>query len=204
LAHGRSDDRAVERLTEIETVTINLPVAGSAFSVRDFDCRVIAVAGSTAVLQPSGVTAGRLPDRLDGALVSFVHEGRLFGFKGTLSREQGMTLRFHSADGAHASSGRRSTRVPVEIPVKLTHAERHDQAEGTTVNIATEGVLIRSALAVATDDILELELDLNGPLTTRGRVVRHADDLLAVEFRRDAHPITSEFVIQEKLRAQPV
>jgi hypothetical protein len=203
LARERSDDNAVERLTEIETVTINLPVAGSAFSVRDFDCRVIAVAGSTAVLQPTAGVAGRLPDRLDGALVSFVQDGRLFGFKGTLTRDR-TTLRFHSADAAHASGGRRSTRVPVEVPVKLTHIERGDRAQGTTVNIATEGVLIRSTLSVATNDVLELELELHAPLIARGHVVRHADDLLAVEFRRDAHPITSEFVIQEKLRAQPI
>jgi hypothetical protein len=35
-------------------------------------------------------------------------------------------------------------------------------------------------------------------------VVRHAEGLIALELHRDAHPTVAEFVIAEKLRAQPV
>ncbi len=202
LAPRRSDDCGVERLSEFESVTINLPVAGSAFRVRDFDCAVIAVAGTTAALKPHGIASGALPERVDGVLLSFVSDGRLIGLKGVLTRD-GAMLRFRTEDGIQ-KSGRRSTRVDVAVAAKLRHIDRDESGEGMTINIATEGVLLRSGLEVATGDQLELGLALPTPLITRGRVVRHADDLLAVEFRRDAHAIAGEFVITEKLRAQPV
>ena len=186
----------MQRLSEIETVTINLPGG------RDFDCTVVAVAGTTAALRPHGFLLAKLRGRIDGVLISFVHRGRLIGLKGSL-RPDGEVLRFDVEDGVH-KSGRRSTRVPVEVAVKLRHLARGEESEGVTVNIATEGVLLRSALAVETGDRLALEIALPSPLETTGRVVRHADDLLAVEFARDAHPIAAEFVIAEKLRAQPV
>jgi PilZ domain-containing protein len=186
----------VQRLAEIETVTINLPGG------RDFDCAVIAVAGATAALKPYGFAIAKLSGRIDGVLISFVHERRLIGLKGSLTRE-GQTLRFSAQDGIN-SSGRRSTRVPVELPVELRHLGRGEQAAGMTINIATEGVLLRSALVVETGDELGLTIALPTALETTGRVVRHADDLLAVEFAREAHAITGEFVIAEKLRVQPV
>jgi PilZ domain len=186
----------VQRLSEIETVTINLPGG------RDFDCAVIAVAGTTAALRPYGVAVGKLRGRIDGVLVSFAHRGQLIGLKGSI-RPDGSVLRFSVDDGVH-KSGRRSTRIPLEVAANLRHAVRGEQAEGVTINIATEGVLLRSTLAVATGDELELELALPAPLQTTGRVVRHADGLLAVEFAREAQAVTAEFVIGEKLRAQPV
>jgi hypothetical protein len=186
----------VQRLAEIETVTINLPGG------RDFDCAVIAVAGATAALKPYGFATAKLNGRIDGVLLSFVYERRLIGLKGSLTRD-GQMLRFSAEDGIDGS-GRRSTRVPIELPVELRHAGRGERAEGVTINIATEGVLVRSALVVETGDQLALTIALPTPLETTGRVVRHADDLLAVEFAREAHAVTGEFVIAEKLRAQPV
>jgi hypothetical protein len=95
--------------------------------------------------------------------------------------------------------GRRSTRVPVELAITL------DGTPGTTINIATEGVLLRCDRTVETGDVLQVELQLpGGPLSARGRVVRHAEGLIALELHRDAHPTVAEFVIAEKLRAQPV
>jgi hypothetical protein len=195
----------VQRLSEFESITINLPVAGSAFRVRDFDCMVVAVAGTTAALEPIGLLAELLPERIDGVLLSFVHQGRLIGLKGALTRERG-SLRFRVGDGVHVS-GRRSTRVDAAAAVALRHVGSGEAGDGTTINIATEGVLLRSGLAVATGDELDLEIALPTPLVTRGRVVRHAEDLLAVEFRREAHAAVAEFVIgrqEEKLRAQSV
>jgi PilZ domain len=181
----------VQRLTEIETVRINLPGG------RDFDSVVIAVAGATAVLKPIGFMIQKLPQRIDGVLVSFVSETRLFGLKGSLTRD-GAMLRFMVADGVQ-KGGRRSTRIAAELAITV------DGVEGTTINIATEGVLLRSELAVETGDVLQVELALpTGSLTTRGRVVRHAEGMIALELHRDAHGVTAEYVIAEKLRAQPV
>ena len=195
---GASDDQLdVERLTEIESVTLNLPGG------RDFDCTVLAVAGVTAALRPLGMAIAKLPPRIDGVLLSFVSRRALVGLKGTLTTD-GEVLRFSVNDGV-SKSGRRSTRIDVALGAALRHLGRDERATATTINIATEGVLLRSALTVATGDVLALEIALPGtPLVTRGRVVRHADDLLAVEFHPEAHPIASEYVIAEKLRAQLV
>jgi hypothetical protein len=101
-------------------------------------------------------------------------------------------------DGVHKRD-RRSTRNPAELAITL------DGTAGTTINIATEGVLLRCAKPVETGDVLQVELSLpGGALSTRGRVVRHAEGLIALELHRDAHPTVGEFVIAEKLRAQPV
>jgi hypothetical protein len=187
----------VERLTEINYVTVNLPEG------RDFNAGVVAVVGSTAALKPIGFLIYKLPERIDEVLVSFVSESRLIGLKGSLVRDRNI-LRFSVVDGVQ-KRGRRSTRIPIELPVSLTRVESGERAEGTTINIATEGVLLRSELGVATGDVLGLELALaDAPLTTRGRVVRHADGLVAVELARDAHATVAEYVIAEKLRAQPV
>jgi hypothetical protein len=181
----------VQRLTEIESVTINLPGG------RDFDARVVAVAGSTAALKPIGLVTAKLPPRIEGVLISFVHGSHLVGFKGALTRS-GEILRFTVVDGVQ-KSGRRSTRIPAELPITL------DGTEGTTINVATEGVLLRCDRAVETGDVLNVELALpGGRLSTRGRVVRHADGMIALELHRDAHATVAEFVIAEKLRAQPV
>jgi PilZ domain len=181
----------VQRLTEIEYVTLNLPGG------RDLDARVVAVAGSTAALKPVGFVVGKLPPRIEDVLISFVYGAQLVGLKGSLTRD-GAILRFTVADGVQ-KRGRRSTRIPAELPITL------DGAGGTTINIATEGVLLRCERPVETGDVLEVELALpGGPLCTRGRVVRHADGMIALELHRDAHHTVGEYVIAEKLRAQPV
>jgi PilZ domain len=181
----------VQRLTEIEYVTINLPAG------RDLGATVVAVAGATAALKPVGFVIGQLPPRIDGVLISFVHGSQLLGLKGSLVRDAEI-LRFSVADGVQKRD-RRSTRVPAELAITL------DGVQGTTINIATEGVLLRCDRPVETGDVLQVELALPGaPLATRGRVVRHADGLIALELHRDAHPTVAEFVIAEKLRTQPV
>jgi PilZ domain len=181
----------VQRLTEIEYVTINLPGG------RDFDANVVAVAGATAALKPIGFVIAKLPERIDDVLVSFVYGAQLVGLKGSLVRGTEI-LRFSVADGVQ-KRGRRSTRIPAELAITL------DGVEGTTINIATEGVLVRCDHPVETGDVLQVELALpSAPLATRGRVVRHADGMIALELHRDAHGTVGEFVIAEKLRAQPV
>jgi hypothetical protein len=181
----------VERLTEIESVTINLPGG------RDVDARVVAVAGSTAALKPIGFVTAKLPERIEGVLISFVYGSQLVGLKGSLTRGAEI-LRFTVEDGVQ-KRGRRSTRIPAELAITL------DGAAGTTINIATEGVLLRCDKAVETGDVLQVELALPGaPLCTRGCVVRHADGMIALELHRDAHATVGEFVIAEKLRMQPV
>ncbi len=181
----------MQRLTEIECVLVNLPGG------RDFEANVVAVAGTTAALKPVAFVTGKLPQRIDDVLISFVSGAQLVGLKGSLTRD-GEILRFTVADGVHKRD-RRSTRIPVERAITL------DGVAGTTINIATEGVLLRSDKPVETGDVLRVELALpGGPLSTRGRVVRHADGMIALELHRDAHPAVAEFVIAEKLRAQPV
>jgi hypothetical protein len=186
-----TDAARVQRLTEIESVTINLPGG------RDFDAGVVAVAGTTAALKPIGLVIGKLPQRIDDVLVSFVSGTQLVGLKGSLVRDA-QILRFKVVDGVQ-KAGRRSTRIPAELAITL------DGVGGTTINIATEGVLVRCDYTVETGDVLQVELALPGaPLTTRGRVVRHADGMIALELHRDAHATVGEYVIAEKLRAQPV
>jgi len=186
-----SDAARVQRLTEIEYVTINLPGG------RDFGANVVAVAGTTAALKPIGFVIAKLPQRIDDVLISFVYGAQLVGLKGLLIRDA-QILRFTVADGVQ-KRGRRSTRVPAELAITL------DGAEGTTINVATEGVLVRCDKAVESGDILQVQLALpGGPLSARARVVRHAEGLIALELHRDAHHTVGEFVIAEKLRVQPV
>ena len=192
-----SDGRTVERLTEIGYVTVNLPEG------RDFNASVVAVAGSTAVLKPIGFLAYKLPHVIEDVLISFVSEARLVGLKGSVTRNNNI-LRFTVADGVQ-KRGRRSTRIAAELPVSLTHEQSGESAEGMTINIATEGILLQSEIEVATGDVLKLELALpDAKVSTRGRVVRQAHGLIAVELARDAHGTVAEYVIAEKLRAQPV
>src|SRR3954454_23233222 len=106
-----SDAPVVQRLTEIEYVTINLPGG------RDFDADVVAVAGTTAALRPVNFVIGKLPQRIDDVLISFVSSAQLVGLKGSLVRD-GEIVRFTVADGVHKRD-RRSTRIPVELAITL-------------------------------------------------------------------------------------
>jgi hypothetical protein len=190
----------VDRLRENDVVTVNLPSSGALFRVADFDATVIALVESGAALEPLGISTDLLPARADDVFLSFVHGGQLVGLKGTLSWN-GQRLRFQVADGVHMRRNR-YTRVDAELPVTVRHGD--DASEGVTVNVAPEGLLVKTPLAVELGDIVELGLTLPGqphPLSLRGEVVRHAGGLIALHLagtRHELRAVLAEFVVERR------
>jgi hypothetical protein len=73
-----------------------------------------------------------------------------------------------------------------------------------TVNVAPEGLLVKTPLAVELGDIVELGLTLPGqphPLSLRGEVVRHAGGLIALHLagtRHELRAVLAEFVVERR------
>jgi PilZ domain len=191
----------VDRLRENAIVTISLPV-GRTFRVSDFHATVVAIIEPGAVLHAVDVPADALPAHAEDVFLSFVHGHRLVALKGTLTfKPEGGGLRFQTQDGVHVRRSR-YTRVEAELPVTLAHAGA-EPSEGTTVNVAPEGLLVSSSLAVELDDVLELTLALpryEQPLRLQAKVVRHAGGLIALHFadRRDVSAAVAEFVVERR------
>jgi hypothetical protein len=186
----------VDRLRENAVVTVSLPASGSAFRVMDFRATVIALIESGAALHPIDTTLP--PGRAENVFLSFVSaEGQLVGLKGTLiSHDDGRGVRFEVQDGVHVRRSR-YTRVDAELPVTL------DGTEGTTVNVAPEGLLVNAPVTVELGQELDVTLTLPGktPLPLRAKVVRHAGSLIALHFagaRREIRAAVAEFVVERR------
>ena len=189
----------MDRLRENAIVTIS-PPSGGVVRVSDFHATIIAVIESGAVLHPIDVHSELLPARADDVFLSFVHNGQLVGLKGTLTYKNG-SLRFQTADGVHVRR-RRYSRADVQLPVTLKRGD--ESFEGTTVNLAPEGVLINASMNVELDDLLELTFTVPGqtqPLTLESKVVRHAGRLVALHFGgapSGVRAAIAEFVVDQR------
>jgi hypothetical protein len=190
----------VDRLRDNASVTLSLP-GGNGYRISDFTATVVALIEPGAVLLPHDINPDALPRRADDVFLSFVHDGQLVGLKGELTYD-GRGLRFQVQDGVQRRRNR-YTRVDAELAVTLRRGTEA-AAEGITVNVAPEGLLVRSPLPVELGELLEIALALPAyaqPLALQGKVVRHAGGLIALHFqgdRRDAGAAVAEFVVERR------
>jgi hypothetical protein len=202
----------MRRLSEFSVVLVNPPRRGALRS-DTFECRVLAVIGNTAAIEPINRAATLwLPDRLDNTLLSFRHDGLLVGLCGTLwTRQRVGDLRYTVTDGIHAA-GRRATRVEVCAPITLRLAGVANPVEGLTVNVSAYGILVGSELDAAAGDVVEFSLSLPGidePFEGAATVVRHGDGSVGLEVdarNRDLRSRLARFVVDHNravLRRRP-
>lgn len=202
----------MKRLSEFSVVVVNPPWRGALRS-DSFECHVLAVIGNTAALEPiNRASTLWLPERLDGALVSFRHEGSLVGLCGTLwLRKNVGDLRYTVTDGIHTGS-RRATTVDVCAPITLRPAGGGNPVEGLTVSLSAYVILVASELDAQPGDVVGLSLALPGmdePVEAEATVVRRADGRVALEVDvgdRDARSQLARFVVNHNrsvLRRRP-
>jgi hypothetical protein len=189
----------VDRLRDNAIVTVSLPGA-SGYRVSDFSATVVALIETGAVLHPLDVKLDALPARANHVFLSFVHRGQLVGLKGELTHDA-RGLRFQVQDGVQRRRDR-YTRVDAELAVTLRRGDE-ETAEGVTINVAPEGLLVKSELPVELGELLEVTLALPGfdpPLALDAKVVRHAADMIALHFQ-GAHRVgaaVAEFVVERR------
>jgi len=202
----------MKRLSEFSVVVVNPPWRGALRS-DSFECHVLAVIGNTAALEPiNRASTLWLPERLDGALVSFRHEGSLVGLCGTLwLRKIVGDLRYTVTDGIHTGL-RRATTVDVCAPITLRPAGGANPVEGLTVNLSAYAILVASDLDAQPGDVVGFSLALPGidePVEAEATVVRLTDGHVALEVDvgdRDARSLLARFVVNHNrsvLRRRP-
>jgi hypothetical protein len=173
---------------------------------------VIALVESGVALEPVDVARELLPAQAENVFVSFVHERRLVGLKGTLTADdRGGGLRFRVRDGVRVRR-RGYSRVEAELSVTLRRDDGTDPCRGMTVNVAPDGLLVTARLAVELGEVLELLLTLPGHerlWRLRGEVVRHGGGMIALRFLgdgRESRAAVAEFVVERRaaqLRGAP-
>jgi hypothetical protein len=178
----------VQRLREYDVVTITLPSDDAKLRNGCFECDVVAILNDTAALEarePSDVMW--LPERVEGAFMSFRRGRELVGLKGVIVRKDDVgDLRFTVSDGVQQRR-RTSSRLDITAPVTLSLAATGEQAFGVTVNIGGDGLLAEAELSAAPGDKLEVVLSLPGmddPIEAMATVVRHSEGLIALELER--------------------
>jgi hypothetical protein len=202
----------MKRLAEFGVVVVNPPWRGALRS-DSFECHVLAVIGNTAALEPINRAATLwLPEQLDGALVSFRHEGSLVGLCGTLwLRKTVGDLRYTVTDGIHTGL-RRATTVDVCAPITLRPASGADPVEGLTVNLSAYAILVATDLDAQPGDVVGFSLALPGiddSVDAEATVVRLTDGRVALEVDvgdRDARSLLARFVVNHNrsvLRRRP-
>jgi hypothetical protein len=179
-----------QRLHDGTRVTINLPPRDARARLRDFDATVVALLDAAVVLQPD-IDFDLIPGRTEDVFLSFVAGRGLVALKGALTRDGG-GIRFTVQDGVRVRR-RRAERIDVELPVTL------DGMPGVTTNLSGEGALVRAAPAVALGDRIDIALALpKGELQLRGRVVRHGDGLIALQFLDGACGALADFITERR------
>ncbi len=176
-----------QRLHEHIRVTVNLPPSDARARLRDFDATVVELLDTAVVLQPVDIDFDLIPGQTDEVFLSFVTGRGLVALKGALTRDHG-GVRFQVQDGVRVRR-QRATRVDVELPVTLRRGE--EEAVGTTANLSSDGVLVRTALRVELADRIVVTLAA-GDFT--GRVVRHGDGMVALQFADGSRAALAAFV----------
>jgi hypothetical protein len=191
----------MDRLRELDQVTINLPREVARASERDFDCAVLAFDRATAILRPLDALPAGLPRTLTHVTMLFGHGGGVVGLNGVLILDMPYVL-FTVEDGVQLPR-RRATRAPLALPVTLRH-NGIDHA-GVTINVAADGLLVEVDLSAEVDDALVAGVPLPAPtgaVEIPGRVVRAGDDgLVAVELAHGS-PATRASLVQLVLAVQ--
>jgi hypothetical protein len=180
----------VQRLREYDVVTISLPAEDTKLRHGCFVCDVVAILSNTAALEPRDPAEVMwLPQRVDGAFMSFRRERELVGLKGLLLiQDQGRDLRFTVSDGVQRPR-RISSRVEFCAPITLLPAGG-GSCSGVTVNVGAEGILVEADLSAVPGDEVQMILSLPGldeALEIPATVVRLSEGLVALELARSQH-----------------
>jgi hypothetical protein len=192
----------MDRLSDYDAVAITLP-ADAALRDGTFDCRVIAMSGLTAALEPSDrAELLWLPERVEGSFMTFRHERTLVALKGTLTQSGSLSdLRFRVSDGIHMPRSRAS-RSKIVLPIALRRKDSPQQIQGLTVDLSSDGILVESTMDVQPGEELDLALALPGddePVDAGAVVVRESAGLIALKISlssRDARQQLARFVAE--------
>jgi hypothetical protein len=169
---------------------MRLPAAGSVATLNlgeeAIDCRVIAVAGGTATLEPvSPADAAYIPSLGRPAVLVFTGPaGERARLRGTVRRgpEEGR-LRFGAESGL--PQRRRTARVAAELPVALEPAPGTERHGLVTNDVSLGGLGVRlDAWAPSQGAVVGFELSLPSPPPVAGtaRVLRVERGVAGLEF----------------------
>jgi hypothetical protein len=196
----------VQRLREYDVVTITLPADDAKLRNGCFECDVVAIMGNTTALEARDRSEVLwLPERVDGAFMSFRRDRELVGLKGILTTKDDVgDLRFTVSDGVQR---RRRTSSRLEICAPITLTAGGEQVGGVTLNVSADGILAESDLRAAIGDEVEFVLSLPGvdeALEGTASVLRQNEGLMALEFGRSQHELRSRlgmFVLEHNRAA---
>ncbi len=100
------------------------------------------------------------------------------------------------ASGEQPVDRRRHVRLQKSLPIQIRLERSGERHNAQIVNIGAGGVLLHSDLAVSTNDLLTIELEVAGesqPISVYGTVVRNEARGVGVSFVRISE-ITSELI----------
>jgi hypothetical protein len=184
----------MNRLTVHATVTVNLPPGSAPRRLVDFDCRVLAVDGSCAILEPFRPLPDTIPRRLEHVLLAFEHGRSLVGLKGVLTRH-GTALAFAVEDGVEVPR-RRVPRLKVRLEFTARNLRTGEGETGTTRDVSVDGALLETALAASMGDRLALSIVVPEAeaVAVTAVVVRESTGLLAVSYAGAAAAALERFI----------
>ena len=189
----------MRRLNENVVVTFGLPspVAGHGTGQGV----VIAISGKTvSVLALSPEVWARMTEEIVDVYMTFASERSLVSLKGKLAApDERHVMRFMVTDDAHVRPDR-PTRAPVELPVTLTLPGTAETAEGTTIDISTNGLRLATDLRAELGDRLECGITVpDGTAGVSARVLATVVHIsageLAITFSRDRTPLELRLAI---------
>jgi hypothetical protein len=183
----------VQRLREYDVVTVSLPTDDAKLRNGCFECDVVAILNDTAALEPRDPSDVMwLPERVEGAFMSFRRGRELVGLKGILvMKDDAGDLRFTVSDGVQRRR-RTSSRLDITAPITISLPATGAQVSGVTVNIGGDGILAEADLAAAPGEEVEVLLSLPGfedAIEAVATVVRHSEGLIALELNRARHDL---------------
>lgn len=184
----------MKRLREYDLVTITLPVDAK-LRTGCFECDVVAIVGSTVALEARDRSeVVWLPERVNGAFMSFRHGRELVGLKGILTTKEDVgDLRFIVSDGVQRR-GRGSSRLEICAPITLSLPASGVQCGGVTVNVGADGILAEAELPASVGDDVWLVLSLPGvdeAVEGTAKVAGHGDGRVALELARGERTVRS-------------
>jgi tetrahydromethanopterin S-methyltransferase subunit F len=172
-----------------------------ALSVGDatVDCRVAALSGGEASLEPLAAGESRLlPPASAGASLVFTHERRLVMLRGAMYRASGEhDLRFAektvaSAKAMVAEQRRKAARLPITLPATLRQLDADGAPIGEDRQLITRDISIGGfavstgvvGLAVGVRVSFQLVLTNGAILAGTARVVRSASEMAGLTFEQ--------------------
>jgi hypothetical protein len=189
----------MRRLNENAVVTFGLPspVAGHGTGQGV----VIAISGKTvSVLALNPEVWARMTEEIIDVYMTFASERALVSLKGKLfAPDERHVMRFMVTDDAHVRADR-PTRARVELPVTLTLLGTGESADGTTIDISTNGLRLATDLCTELGD--RLECGITVPTGASGvsvrllaTVVHISAGELAITFSRERTPLALRLAI---------